>query len=351
MSGPTSCGAVFGIGATLKKLATETETTAEQFRRDKSSLDDEGRYYRFNVARGLEDVGLEESKKQREIAAATGRHVTLQDVVRQMKACANGLARKQYFGSYKTPFSLEGVLVSSHFVDRPSDTADLEKYLLPRRSHSRQTRKVFVLHGLGGIGKTQLAIDFARRHQATFSSVFWLDGSMSRNQAEAHSKGDLDAAVASVMEWLARPDNRDWLLIFDNVDQDHEQGGVTGAYDLRRYLPGDHGAILVTTRLSRLAQLGESRRLAKVDLSLSRAIFERWYGSELQNVFCKSGTEQSLAEEWDTHRRSLEAILLELGQPQNPKNCGLIKEAKHRLASMKSISLGMGRPQKTTKTT
>ncbi|KAH7124926.1 hypothetical protein B0J13DRAFT_628227 [Dactylonectria estremocensis] len=282
----------------------KAQTTAEQFRRDKSSLDDEGRYYRFNVVRGLEHVGLEESRKQREIAAATGRYVASQDVFKQMKACANCLARKQYFGSYKTPFSLDGVPASSNFVNRPSDTADLERYLLPRRSDSRQTRKVFVLHGLGGVGKTQLAIDFARRHQATFSSVFWLDGrsedrlrgsiagcvnripkgqipSTGRDQSEAHGKDDLDAAVASVMEWLARPDNGDWLLIFDNVDQDYEQGGVAGAYDLRRYLPGDHGAVLVTTRLSRLSQLGESRRLAKVDLGLSSAIFKRWYGSEL----------------------------------------------------------------------
>ncbi|KAH7124620.1 acyl transferase/acyl hydrolase/lysophospholipase [Dactylonectria macrodidyma] len=295
---------VLGIGATLKKLATETETTAEQFRRDKSSLDDEGRYYRFNIVRGLENVGLEESKKQREIAAATGRYVASQDVFRQMKSCANGLARKQYFGSYKTPFSLEGVPVSSNFIERLSDAADLERYLLPSRSHSQQTRKVFVLHGLGGVGKTQLAIDFARRHQAVFSSVFWLDGrsedrlrgsiagcvnripkgqipSTAWNQPEAHGKDDLDAAVASVMEWLARHDNGDWLLIIDNVDQDHEQGGVRGAYDLRRYLPGDHGAVLVTTRLSRLAQLGESRRLVKVDLSLSRTIFGKWYGDKL----------------------------------------------------------------------
>ncbi|KAH7112273.1 hypothetical protein B0J13DRAFT_614056 [Dactylonectria estremocensis] len=42
----------------------------------------------------------------------------------------------------------------------------------------------------------------------------------------AHDKDDLDTTVASVMEWLARPDNGDWLLIFDNFDQDHEQGGV-----------------------------------------------------------------------------------------------------------------------------
>ena len=37
-------------------------------------------------------------------------------------------------------------------------------------------QQVVVLHGLGGIGKTQLAAEFARRHQAAFTSVFWLDG-------------------------------------------------------------------------------------------------------------------------------------------------------------------------------
>lgn len=47
------------------------EKTAKQFRRDKSNLDDEGRYYRFNVDHRLEDIDLEESKKK-EIAAATG---------------------------------------------------------------------------------------------------------------------------------------------------------------------------------------------------------------------------------------------------------------------------------------
>ncbi len=64
---------VLGIWATLKDLATETEKTAQQFHRDKSYLDDGGRYYRFNVDRGLEEIGLEESKKKKEIAAATRR--------------------------------------------------------------------------------------------------------------------------------------------------------------------------------------------------------------------------------------------------------------------------------------
>lgn len=86
---------VAGIWATLKDLATETEKTAQQFHRDKSSLDDEGRYYRFNVDRGLEDIGLEESKKMKEIAAATRHYVESQAVFKQVKACANNLVGRE----------------------------------------------------------------------------------------------------------------------------------------------------------------------------------------------------------------------------------------------------------------
>lgn len=164
-----------------------------------------------------------------------------------------------------------------------------------------------MLHGLGGVGKTQLAVDFTRRHQAAFSTVFWLDGraedrlrqsiagcvdripegqvpSSVRQQAEGRSAEDLNAAVAGVMTWLGRDDNRDWLLVFDNVDLDHDQDRAKGSYDVRKYVPWDHGAVLITTRLSRLAQLappGYSRKLVKVDSRLGRAILEAWYGGDL----------------------------------------------------------------------
>jgi predicted acylesterase/phospholipase RssA len=86
---------VFHIGDTLVAIATETEQTAERFYRDKSHLDDRGQYYRFNVDRGLEDIGLEESKKRKEIAAATRRYVGSQGVFKQMQACAGSLAGRE----------------------------------------------------------------------------------------------------------------------------------------------------------------------------------------------------------------------------------------------------------------
>jgi hypothetical protein len=68
---------VFHIGETLLAIATETERTTERFQRH---LDEASRYYRFNVACGLEDIGLEESIKRKEIATATQRYLQAQEV-------------------------------------------------------------------------------------------------------------------------------------------------------------------------------------------------------------------------------------------------------------------------------
>ncbi len=83
------------IHESLIAMATETEQTAEKFRQSKAHLVKDGRYYRFNVSRGLEEVGLEESKRMKEIAAATRRYVTSQEVFKQLKAYADRVSQKQ----------------------------------------------------------------------------------------------------------------------------------------------------------------------------------------------------------------------------------------------------------------
>ena len=200
-------------------------------------------------------------------------------------------------------FSLEGVPSTDKFVDRPSDMETLEGVLLPQLQNTRQ--KKVVLHGLGGMGKTQLAVEFARRHHQQFTSVFWLDGrsegrlkqsianaasrvpegqiaEMSRLYSRSGS-GDSDAVVRDMTNWLNEPDNTDWLLIFDNIDHEHQQDDADpDAYDVRRYLPGaDHGSILITTRLARLGQLGVPWSLSKASESQARAIFQEWYGADV----------------------------------------------------------------------
>ncbi|KAF2022643.1 FabD/lysophospholipase-like protein, partial [Setomelanomma holmii] len=291
---------VLHIGETLIAIATETEQTAERFRRERQLLDSTGRYYRFNVVRGLEDIGLEEAAKVKEMAAATRRYINSHEVHTHMQACAGIVARREYFGEYQTAFSLQGVPQVSHFVDRPAQMEEVERVLLPRHpQNGRQTR--YILRGLGGIGKTQLAVEFARRHHRRFSAVFWLDGrsedSLKQSIAScasripqsqiaetsraygADSSVDLDAVVRDVLGWLARSDNTAWLLIFDNVDREYSKNGSDAdAYDIKCYLSGaDHGSVLITTRLARLEQLGESQELGKVDKAQAKAIFESWY--------------------------------------------------------------------------
>jgi hypothetical protein len=82
---------IIDIGKMLVKMATETEKTAERFARDKGTLGNSGRYYRFNVDKGLENIGLESTKEKGAITAATGRYIESQVVFKQFIACADML--------------------------------------------------------------------------------------------------------------------------------------------------------------------------------------------------------------------------------------------------------------------
>lgn len=200
---------------------------------------------------------------------------------------------------YQILFSLKGVPVG-RFASRPQDTDALERALLPQKRNKR--RLVLVMHGLGGVGKTQLAADFARRHQHSFSSVLWLDGSSESSLKQSLARfasripagqtpetsrmyaagqcGDVDAVVRDVLDWLSTPNNSNWLVVIDNVDQDYRQRKEDAeAYDVEEYVPvADRGSVLITTRLPHLGQLGERWEVKKVDQEQARAIFKTWYG-------------------------------------------------------------------------
>ena len=176
---------------------------------------------------------------------------------------------------YDIPLSLEGVPIAKEFVDRPTELRKLCETLLPNINEIR--RRIHVLRGLGGIGKTQLAVAFLRRHKAAFSAIFWLDGSSEDNLKQSIAKQakrvpfgqvnspgnseetNIDAVVKEMLNWLARTDNNKWLLVFDNIDRDILNSHDPLAYDVKRYFPdADHGSIVVTTRLTALERIGQS---------------------------------------------------------------------------------------------
>lgn len=103
-----------------------------------------------------------------------------------------------------------------------------------------------VLAGLGGLGKTALALGYLAAHGADYDLVAWIDAdnpdlipAQYRRLVRNVTGQDL-AEVGAVAAAKARlADSGDWLVIFDNA---------RCARDLRPFSPGGNGCVLVTTR-------------------------------------------------------------------------------------------------------
>ncbi|KAF7191722.1 Nephrocystin-3 [Pseudocercospora fuligena] len=182
--------------------------------------------------------------------------------------------------SYKVPFSLDGIPTAPDFVARDTEIKDIESILLS--SHNK-VRKICVVHGLGGIGKTQLCAHFARKHSTSFSAVIWLDASskdsleqsiercadriLSADQSyqglvrtsDPSKRADANGSAREpehtplwrLNTWLSEDANSQWLLVYDNLDREWRYGDDPLAFDFLHYLPSvDHGNVLINTRLS-----------------------------------------------------------------------------------------------------
>ena len=68
------------VVGTLKALATETEKTENRFRVSHEGRKWKNLYFRFNVERGLEKIGLEEHNKKAELATATRIYLNQRDI-------------------------------------------------------------------------------------------------------------------------------------------------------------------------------------------------------------------------------------------------------------------------------
>jgi hypothetical protein len=129
------------------------------------------------------------------------------------------------------------------------------------------------ISGLGGIGKTQTAIEYAYRSRSKYQAVLWARADTRENLVleyfaiaqllglpEQHQQ-DQPRIVEAVKRWLR--EHRGWLLILDNAD---DLGMV------RDFLPGtDTGHVLLTTRawaMGRLAKRIELDRMEQAEGTL-----------------------------------------------------------------------------------
>ncbi|GAB2617726.1 cytochrome c [Paractinoplanes abujensis] len=106
------------------------------------------------------------------------------------------------------------------------------------------------LHGMGGVGKTQVVIEFVYQHQTEYEVIWWISaeqpsqivaGMVELAQRLGLPVGAEAAAVPAVREALRRGEPyANWLLIFDNADSPEV---------VAEYFPkGGPGRIIVTSR-------------------------------------------------------------------------------------------------------
>lgn len=105
------------------------------------------------------------------------------------------------------------------------------------------------IHGLGGVGKTQLALEYAYRYANEYDAVWWLRAEKSETLSADYAAlakplnllekyGDKDEGIRAVKQWLDH--NIGWLLIFDNAQS---------LFQIYGYLPQSNmGHVLVTSR-------------------------------------------------------------------------------------------------------
>ncbi|KAI8289082.1 Kinesin light chain 4 [Colletotrichum sp. SAR 10_98] len=188
----------------------------------------------------------------------------------------------------------------SDFVNRP----DIWSWIETRYAGSEMC---FALVGLGGFGKSQIAIQFAHQVHNTSpdTSIFWINASTRasfqdsyRSVAEAlELPGRHDPGVnvlALVRDWLQREDVGRWLMIVDNADDVEMLTKTDDQNDpplpIASYLPKTgNGKILVTSRswdaAEKLTDNGKMiLRVLKMETLQALQLLQRKLGQDVDEV-------------------------------------------------------------------
>lgn len=70
------------------------------------------------------------------------------------------------------PCSVLSVARNRHFFGREKTLSEIDQYLQPKKS--RDGLRSMAIYGLGGVGKTQIALEYAYSKQAELDAVLWV---------------------------------------------------------------------------------------------------------------------------------------------------------------------------------
>ncbi|KAF7928997.1 hypothetical protein BELL_0247g00040 [Botrytis elliptica] len=133
---------------------------------------------------------------------------------------------------------------------------------------SHNDPSIVVLTGVGGQGKTQIALEYSHQHMKFYKGVFWIDASSQKSASRGFERilKAIDSSAAqfggeeskSAVKHILGDWKEPWLLVFDNYDDPNAFG------DLPSFFPNTtskENAIIVTSRHISSGRLGSHLKL------------------------------------------------------------------------------------------
>ncbi len=157
-----------------------------------------------------------------------------------------------------------------NFTGRDKDLKDLREQL-----EARDVTVVLPLtiRGLGGVGKTQLALEYAHRFRTDYDVIWWMNcgqaqyvdaslvdlGHRLRDvfQADIPEEGGVADIVARVLGYLSEDPERRWLLVYDNAEDIDEIKRLLPSHEDLQRCRGGH--VLITSRNDRWVSVEQAR--------------------------------------------------------------------------------------------
>lgn len=163
------------------------------------------------------------------------------------------------------------------FFGRQNELNTLAEFLDPKAE--RRSLRATGIYGLGGVGKSQLALHYANTSMETYDVIAWIPSDTQTKLVQAFSRlanklglaenssEDDCEGIQKVQDWL-NTSKKPFLLIFDNVENINILDQIWPA--------SDKGSIIITTRSPTQAFKRASNTLALQSFSLEtgKAVLE-----------------------------------------------------------------------------
>ncbi|KAH9428730.1 hypothetical protein MCOR02_011275 [Pyricularia oryzae] len=157
------------------------------------------------------------------------------------------------------------------FFGRESQMGILKETLGPEKN--RQEMRAISIYGIGGVGKTQLALQYANTSLGIYDLIAWVPAesqirlvqalsafTTKLGLAEEHDQMGNSQVVQRLKDWL-NTCGKNFLLVFDNVDD---------VEILEQIWPASsHASVIITTRSPSVASRRSKKKLSGLNVSLS----------------------------------------------------------------------------------